>query len=165
MILNGGADVGNHIIQECAAGKAGTGLDFQRDLAGGAVNFLYKVTGVADGGYQIGNNVSGGPADQIGATVDDCQCVVVAGCDTGNGAGCVIFHGDLGVDAQNQNAAVCKRLYGCGFGGSCGDSGGDGGGGLTAGGEHQHQRQCACDNGKHLFHNPFSFYSDCLILK
>ena len=140
------ADVGDHIIQESLIGEAGAGLDLQSDLAAFTFHFFHEVTGITDGGDQIGDNVAGGLADQAFAGGDDCQGIIVAGGNTGNGAVFVILNSDLGIDAQNQNAAVCQR-YAAGGGSSA----------LTAGGQAQHQGKHTCDCRNHFLHNSFSF--------
>ena len=89
-------------------GQAGTGFDFQCDLPAFAFDFFYEVTGFTNSSYQVSNNIPGGLSDHTFAAADDRQCIIIAGSNTGYSAIFVILDGDFRVDAQNQNAAVCK---------------------------------------------------------
>ena len=142
MLADNIPDVADHIVQEVIVGQAGAGLDLQSDLAAFTLDLLHKVTGFANGGYQIGNDLAGGLADQIGAAVDDCQGIVVAGGHAGNTAIFVIFHSDLRIDTEDQGAALCQgQAFVCGS-----DA-------LAAGGEAQGQCQHTADGSNQFFHN------------
>ena len=148
MLVHSIPDVCNHIIQERVIGKAGAGLNLQGELAALAFDLLHKVTGFTDGGDQIGDHFTGGLTDQTGAAIDDCQGIVVAGGDTGNGAVFVVLNSDLRVDAQDQDAALRQglaTLVGCGT--------------LAAGGEAQGQCQHTADHRNQFIHSlMFSLY-------
>ena len=109
MVFDAVSGICNHILQESVMGECRTGFNFQDDLAAGTVNLIHEVTGFTDSGNQSCNHIPGGFSDQAFAAGNDCQCIFVAGDDSGDEAGFIVFYGDFGIDAQNQNTAAGQR--------------------------------------------------------
>ena len=113
MPADAGLNIRDHIVQEGSVGQAGTGFDLQSDPAAFAVDLFHEVTGFPDGGHQTGHHIPGGLADKALAVCHDGQRVIVPGGDAGYITFGIVFHGDLRVDPQHQDAAVSQGYPFC----------------------------------------------------
>ena len=101
--------IGRHFLQKSIVGQAGTGFNFNGNLAVLPFNFLREISGLTDFRHQFPHHLAGFLALISGIIRQDFTAVVIASFYLGYLAVPIVKNGDFRIHAQVQRPAGSQR--------------------------------------------------------